>query len=289
MFKKILAPLDGSPESAVALPLARALATATGGEIVLLRVVPEQMLGPDPVARTEAENALARIAAELGGGGLRVTTSVQAGANAGDEIVAALRRQGADLVVMATHGRAGLGRAVLGSVAERVVAGSPVPVALLQPGGHRVSRIATLLVPVDGSPGGSLALGLAVPLARATGARIVLLDVVASVLQYAGLMAVSTAAVALDPAWDDEALTAARAYVEGLAARLRRTGLDAEGRALLGRTCETIVETANEAGADLIIMSTHALTGPARAVLGSTADEVVRAAHRPVLLVRRRS
>jgi nucleotide-binding universal stress UspA family protein len=157
-FKRVLAPLDGSTQSAVALPLARTLATATGAEIVLLRVVPEQMLGPDPVARAEAEHALARIAAELGAAGVRVTTTVQAGANAADEIVTAVRRQDADLVVMATHGRAGLSRAVLGSVAERVVAESPVPVALLRPGGHRVSRISTLLVPVDGSPGGSLAL-----------------------------------------------------------------------------------------------------------------------------------
>ena len=48
---------------------------------------------------------------------------------------------------------------------------------------------------------------------------------------------------------------------------------------------ETIVETADRVGADMVVMSTHALTGPARALLGSVADEVVRAARRPVLLV----
>ncbi|HZS00410.1 MAG TPA: universal stress protein [Chloroflexota bacterium] len=288
MFKKLLVPLDGSSRSAVALPLARTLAKATGGEIVLVRVIPDDLLGADPVVRAEAENSLAQIAKELAGAGVHVTTIVQAGANPAADITATVRRQGADLVVMATHGRTGLRRAVLGSVAERVLAESPVPVAVLRPGGHRVTHVTTLLVPVDGSPGASVALGLAVPLARTARARIVLLDVVGSVLQYAGLMAAGMAPVAPDPAWDDEALAAARSYVEGLSARLRKAGIEAEGRAVLGRAGATIVETANDVGADLIVMSTHALTGPARALLGSTADEVVREARRPVLLIRHR-
>jgi nucleotide-binding universal stress UspA family protein len=288
MFKKLMVPLDGSSQSAVALPLARTLAKVTGAAIVLLRMIPEQLLDADPVARTEAEDTLARIAKELSGAGVRVHTAVPAGGNPAAEIVAAVRREGADLVVMATHGRSGVARAVLGSVAERVVAESPVPVVLLRPGGHRVAHLTTLLVPVDGSPGASLALGLAVPLARAAGARIVLIDVVRSVMEYAGLRAVGTPAAGPDPAWDDEALTAARGYVESLAARLRHAGINAEGRAVLGHVGETIVETASAVAADLIVMSTHALTGPARTLLGSTADEVVRTAQRPVLLLRQR-
>jgi nucleotide-binding universal stress UspA family protein len=288
MFKKLLVPLDGSGQAAVALPLARGLARATGGEIILVRVIPERMLGADPAARAEADDYLAGIARELAGAGPRVSTIVQAGPEPAAEVLAVARREGVDLIVMATHGRSGLARMVLGSVAERVLTDSPVPVVLLRPGGHRVTHITTLLVPVDGSPGGSLALGVAVPLARATGARIVLLDVVGSVLGYAGMAVVGPTAVAPDPAWDDEALVAARSYVEGLAARLRQAGIAAEGRAVLGHTAPTIVETANAVGADLIVMSTHGLTGPARTILGSTADEVVRTAHRPVLLLRRR-
>jgi nucleotide-binding universal stress UspA family protein len=249
-------------------------------------VIPEALWGADPTVRAEAEDALARIATELAGAGIVVTTVVQAGANAAAEIVAGVRRQEADLVVMGTHGRSGLTRAVFGSVAECVVAESPVPIVLLRPGGHRVTHLTTLLVPVDGSPGASVALALAVPLARATGARLVLLDVVGSVLDYAGLLVVSTAAVAPVPAWDDDALAAARTYVEGLAARLQRAGVEAEGRAALGRPGETIIETADAIGADLIVMSTHARTGPVRTLLGSTADLIVRTGHRPVLLLR---
>ena len=52
---------------------------------------------------------------------------------------------------------------------------------------------------------------------------------------------------------------------------------------LMGRVTGPIIDTADEVAADMIVMSTHALTGPVRTVVGSTADEVVRAAQRPGL------
>jgi nucleotide-binding universal stress UspA family protein len=91
----------------------------------------------------------------------------------------------------------------------------------------------------------------------------------------------------IDPLWDDESQASAQRYVDGLAARLQEAGVRAEGRALVGDVAATIAQTAAQVDADLIVMSTHALTGPARAVLGSVADEVVRIAHHPVLLVQR--
>jgi nucleotide-binding universal stress UspA family protein len=75
--------------------------------------------------------------------------------------------------------------------------------------------------------------------------------------------------------------------VAGLAERLRKTGLHVETRALRGEIGSTIHAVSDDTDTDLVVMSTHALTGPARAVLGSVADAVVRTSHRPVLLVRR--
>jgi nucleotide-binding universal stress UspA family protein len=98
----------------------------------------------------------------------------------------------------------------------------------------------------------------------------------------------------LNPAWDEEALAGARRYVAGLAERVRSTCPDVEGRAEIGDTLppitsvvERITTVAEQTGADMIVMSTHAHTGPVRALLGSVADVVVRTARRPVLLVRR--
>lgn len=75
---------------------------------------------------------------------------------------------------MATHGRCGLRRALMGSVADRVLRTSRVPLLLLHAGGHQVRGLETIVVPVDGSPGAAFALSAAAPLARATGASLAL-------------------------------------------------------------------------------------------------------------------
>jgi nucleotide-binding universal stress UspA family protein len=100
--------------------------------------------------------------------------------------------------------------AVLGSVAERVVAASPVPVLLLRPGGRAMTALRTILVPVDGSPGGALALASAIALAEAANARLVLVQVVVPVLAYrTGGAWIYGAGLYVDPVRDDEALAAA--------------------------------------------------------------------------------
>jgi nucleotide-binding universal stress UspA family protein len=194
----------------------------------------------------------------------------------------------ADVVVMATHGRSGLQRAFAGSVSQRVIAESPVPVLVLKPGGKRMADLQRLLVPVDGTPGGALALGVANALARSANARIDLLQVVQPLplWMFGNTLAVGAAAY-IDVDWEEASLSSAQTYVSGLAQRLRAAGRQVEGHAVKGQVVNAIERLADEVDSDLIVMSTHALTGPARAVLGSVADELVRTSNRPVLLVRR--
>jgi nucleotide-binding universal stress UspA family protein len=159
----------------------------------------------------------------------------------------------------------------------------------MRPGGRRITHVRELLVPVDGSPGGAVALRTAAEVARATGASIKVVQVVvpipiqtyAAPYDYAG-------AAFYDSAWDDDALASARVYVDAVAARLRGLGLCVHAEARMARgVADTIVEIAEQASVDMIIMSTQALTGPAWALLGSVADAVVRTADCPVLLVHR--
>ena len=289
MPETILVPLDGSPTAAVALPVAKTLARTVHADLLLLRVVRDEDQGPERDRREmeDAQRSLARIAAELAGTGLQVSTLVRRGA-AAEEILGAAAERRANLVVMATHGRSGLPRAALGSVAERVLAGSPAPVVLVRPGGRRVAHVRTVLVPVDGTPGGALALSAALGLARAAGARIVLLDIAVPVPLWlfaseGGALLAGT----IDPSWDLDAQRAAATYVDRLARRISQAGVEAEGRAEIGDPTEVIAAVAEQVSADLVVMSTHALSGPARALLGSVADGVVRTCGRPVLLVRR--
>lgn len=283
MFKKLLIPLDGTAQSAVSLPVARAMARATGATLTLLGVVPA---AEDDRTQTEAKQNLDRIAEELIASGLTVETIVSTGDPA-HQIVQQVSAQEADLIVMRTHGRAGLARAVLGSVAERVLATSPVPMLLLRPGGKRVSHIKSLLVPVDGSPGGALALGAGVALAQATGASLRLLEVVVPIPNYVYGAYGWNAVPHVDPAWDEEARASAQTYGDAIVARLSKTGSTVEGEVRIAASVpDAIVRVADQRGVDMIVMSTEALMGAARAVLGSVADAVVRSARCPVLPLR---
>jgi nucleotide-binding universal stress UspA family protein len=95
--------------------------------------------------------------------------------------------------------------------------------------------------------------------------------------------------MALPPesAWDKDTRVAAQDDVERLVQRLRRAGLSVQGRVGTGDRAQTIVSAADETDADLIVMSTRALVGPARIIRPSTADRVAGGSRRPVLLMRR--
>ena len=284
MFSNILVPLDGSAESNVALPVARTVARATGGTVTLLRIVEPGHAS----ASDQASVGLHRIEAELAESAPRVDATVVEAEHVGRAILDQIQRRSADLVIMRTHGRAGINRALLGSVTQEVLSASPVPVLLLRPGGRRMTHLRKLLVPIDGSPGGTLALATAVELARTTGAALKLVEIAqpASNWVYAGDAYGDMAYY--DPAWDEEALASARSYVDAVVARVRAANVDVEGEARQEPlVAGAIVVAADTANCDLIVMSTRALTGPARAILGSTADAVVRGAHCPVLLIHR--
>ena len=137
-FQTILVPLDGSPLAESALLRAAELAADSGARLVLVRAVEASaMLGTDRVEAEvkfvrEAEEALAAASERVAAMGARkVSTSVWYGA-APWAIAEAARMHNADLIVMTTHGRSGLGRLILGSVAEAVLRGTTTPILLLR-------------------------------------------------------------------------------------------------------------------------------------------------------------
>jgi nucleotide-binding universal stress UspA family protein len=136
----ILVPLDGSVLGETALPTAVELARQHGARLLLLRAAEAHSLPiVDPIqpqveAVREAEEYLAAVRARLAEAGIdEIDTSVWYGAPA-EAIVEAARYRTVDLIVMSSHGRSGLGRLVLGSVAETVLRGTRVPILLIRPG-----------------------------------------------------------------------------------------------------------------------------------------------------------
>ena len=134
----ILVPLDGSALAEAALPKAVELVRSGGGRLLLLRAAEAHTLpGLDPTEAqvkvvAEAEAYVAKVAERLRADGLgAVETSVWYGP-AAHAVVEAAQRRRADLIVMTTHGRSGLGRLILGSVAESVLRGPRTPILLLR-------------------------------------------------------------------------------------------------------------------------------------------------------------
>jgi nucleotide-binding universal stress UspA family protein len=150
MYKRALVALDGSPVAETIIPFILDIAGPLDLEVTLLRVLqplPPMVLegspylsAEDPAARRiDAEEYLAPVAVELRNKGVRVTTAVRSGGPA-EEIVAAARAAGADLIAMSTHGRGGLGRLIFGSVAEAVLREAEIPVLLMRTTEAEVAR-----------------------------------------------------------------------------------------------------------------------------------------------------
>ena len=142
MYKRALIPLDGSMVAEGTIPFILQTAGPLGLDVTLLRVVTPSRAavaveaGPVVLDNTEelcaeAEAYLVPVATELRANGIRVTTEVRRG-DPVDEILAAVRDSQADLVIMTTHGRTGVGRLLFGSVAEAVLRHADVPVILMR-------------------------------------------------------------------------------------------------------------------------------------------------------------
>ena len=143
MYEKILVPLDGSDLAELAIRHAREIAGGARSEILLLQavnfpmpVVPEAVLAPDSKwldgAKKEAARYLDGIAAPLREAGIRVRAILDERPPA-DAILHVAAGEGVELIIMSTHGRGGLSRMLMGSVAESVFRATPRTVMLVKP------------------------------------------------------------------------------------------------------------------------------------------------------------
>ena len=137
MYQRILVPLDGSTLAEGVLPHVQALVKSLGAELVLLRVAfTHAFPGADPIqsqvtAVQEAEDYVSRLAKRLREDGVRAEAKVRYG-DPVEEILDHVTWDHIDLIAMATHGRTGLTRVVMGSVAEHVLRRTSVPMLLMR-------------------------------------------------------------------------------------------------------------------------------------------------------------
>jgi nucleotide-binding universal stress UspA family protein len=281
----------------MAQPYAAIVAGALGAAVRLLGVIEPAPRGltsrsGERAARFEQleqqslEATMTAAAARLQEQGVAVTTSLFRGDPA-TAILDAAQDQSVAVVVMGTHGRSGVDRWGVGSVADQVMRRNTKPTLLVrlpytsasQQAPVRPVALQRLLVPLDGSPLAEAALPLAAELAGATGTQVILLRVE----PWLTLGSAPYGAVPEFTKLEDDAAAAAAAYLTGVRERLP-AGLAVETVVLRGRPATSLVDFAIYERVDLIVMTTHGRGGLRRMVLGSVADHVVRSGV-PAMLV----
>jgi nucleotide-binding universal stress UspA family protein len=294
MYTKILVPLDGSPFAESALPPALSLSRRTGADLHIL-VVDEVLPPVVPEGWTEAarEWHLSYLE-EVGSGaqgqtGGKVTTHLRTG-HVVEEIVAETREQEVDLVVMASHGRGGLSRAWMGSVADGFIHRSDRPVLLVRPRDEdppdpgKDWSVSKVLVTLDGTATSEAVLDHASELGRIFGASLFLVRVVP--LPKGFKSPYPPHLIEMNRTTLKQARAESTDYLLEHVNHLQARGLTAEMTVVeAGQAAHGILSTADGAHCDLIAMATHGRTGVSRVFLGSTADKVVRGAPTPLLLI----
>lgn len=283
----ILAPLDGSDMGEFATPFVARVALALGMPVVVMRVVewnawaasdsgyllaPQVYKEVTEAAMEAAQVESRHISDKLRAAGVRVRAVVERGKPRADLLSLEVEEH-VSLTVMATHGRSGLARVALGSVADYVARHGRSPVLLVRARGALVERPALerALIPMDGSPMSELAFE---PLTLVAG----------PLVRHVTLMRV------IDP---DEAAGAsqeAKRYLDEAKGRVEKLlgdrGVTCEVAIRWGAPGDEILRASQDY--DMVIMTTHGKTGAMRWAYGSVADEVIHSAVTPLLLTRPR-
>jgi nucleotide-binding universal stress UspA family protein len=295
----VLAPLDGSYLAEHAIPYGKAVA-GPRGRLILLEVVH----GPEPIrgllgdtivdaqhagevfdieARTRLADAAERWKPVVG----EVQIETRQG-NPTAQIIAFAEEQHCNYIAMASHGKGALHRLAFGSVTDEVARTSPVPVLIVHPKSEKptieAKVIKRMILPMDGSKLAEAALPVAIDLGKRLNLPAVVVRAItpeAIATMYPGTEAFYAADVYDDIITQQE--KEAKAEVEAEAAKLVQAGVEAKPRVLIGSAVDAI-ENIVEPG-DIVVMTSHGRTGIKRLVLGSVAEQLIRSAIAPVVLV----
>lgn len=298
MYEAILVPLDGSKTAEKVLPYARYLAGKFKVPVELLAVVDVVEIASHMTSEkvhfldTIIEDAVQHSTTYLRGvattiAGTNVRCSVEKG-RAEDTIIEKAATDKTMLITMATHGRSGLNRFLLGSIAEKVLRGTVNPLLLIRAGDEKSqgeAMLKSIIVPLDGSELAEAVLPILADMAKKLDLEIELFrtyHVPYNVYSGdEGLYAVNYEE--LLAGLRDEAAE----YLEKKAADLKRLGV-AKVQCVTkeGLAADEIISLGRKTPDNLIAMSSHGRSGVRRWVLGSVTELVVRHSGDPVLVIR---
>jgi nucleotide-binding universal stress UspA family protein len=321
MFTRILVPLDGSARAERALPVAARLARSAGGTVILASIVsPMVSYGPlleiptDRAAMVEADVAaakdyLGRVVAGDKLASVKTQLAVSVARPVAPELLQVATASHADIVVMCSHGRTGMLRWALGSVARQLVRSSPVPVLVLQAdgpvplsSGEAPDQPLRIEVPLDGSSLAETAVEpaarLAVALAGSRQAMVRLVHVVEHlVLPYAAFAPIDGRVLHESDTERGSLAQKARLYLHTVAQRFTKEPLaslrvQVTSAVVFNQDAASAIVAVGEgsedvgAPSDIIAMATHGRTGIQRLAIGSITERVLQSTKRPLFVVR---
>lgn len=292
MIRNILVPLDGSSLGDRAIPLAVRVARFHGAKLALVTVYPGPTVIPPPMLlvgdprlaeeeRASVERRLERVSHRVARATPLPIEHFLLEGNVIDALEAAVQRLKPDLVVMSTHGRGGVTRAWLGSVAEGLLRRVHVPV-LLNRGkletsvrGDTTLPFQRVMVGLDGTRESEAVVDEVLRLMGDSPFHLTLAHVV------------SPAPVMLAHLEDESAMDHIRGqYLEPIAARVRNSKRSVSvSTTTHNSAARALIDLATDEKSDLIALRTHARHGLPRVLLGSVADKVIRLSHVPVLVL----
>ena len=309
MYKKMLVPLDGSKLAEEVFTYAKELAVRLDLDLVLLHVCKPGQESFIPMHQAYLDRACAMITREADAlrdseclqeqctpahGGCEVALGYPA-----EEILKYAEENAIDIILMATHGRSGVRRWALGSVAEKVLRSSKVPVWLVRSGVpdeivYDKWPSITILVPLDGSKLAEQALPHAEALAKQRGAELV--EVVLLRVCEDPFVTADYPEASRSKSWEEHLKEmksklneGCTNYLHDVEKRLADAGVKVRSEMLTGGSPgNEIISYVKKNPFNLIVMCTHGRSGINRLVNGSVADKVLRGVSNPIFLVRPR-
>lgn len=280
MIQRLLLAVDGSDPADRTASLAVALADRLDAELDVLHV-PEGSAGTEDERRERGRALVGEAAALAGDAGVATETHVRAG-DPHEVILDLADEVGADLVALGRHGRAGVAERLLGTVTDRVLRGTDVPVLTVPAGESAPALDGDVLVTTDGSENATAAAALAGTIATAAGGALHVLSVY-DVEAAAGVFD----AGGVDSAFVERLEGRARAATEEMAKQVRATAGDREVLQAVDRGVphRAIGAYADDHDVAFLAMASTGTSNLAGRYLGSVTDRVLRTVQRPVVVV----
>ena len=293
-IKRILCPVDFSELSKHAVGHARAIAAWYEAHVTILHVVsPPPSISPGvalvvpppaPPQPQDLSEEVRRFFAMDGVPHDREDVVVTEG-SAAKEIVRTAAQLPVDLLVMGTHGRGGFERLFLGSVTEKVLRSTDVPVLTVPPPVEQVGTVAykTILCPVEFSDPSIRGLEYALALAQENDARLIVLHVIEDAAVALALPEGSSLTVS---EYRRQLEADARAQLEAVVPADARVWCTPDERVSSGKAYRVILQLAEAEHAEILVMGVHGKGALNRRFFGSTTNHVIREARCPVLTLR---